>query len=149
MEKKTAQAANRGTIMTQVWRKFSVILVVMVAFTACNRMEPVYNVEEQAIPSGTQQKISSEQVGKIIAKAALDKGWLVNETKPGLLHCTIKWRDHSAVVDITYSNQSYSIELDTSQNLKESDGMIHRKYNERVQALQKEIDKKLSIVAYN
>ncbi len=56
--------------MTQVWRKLSVIFVVMVAFAACNRMEPVYNVEEDTAPAAAQQKISSEQVGKIIAKAA-------------------------------------------------------------------------------
>jgi len=135
--------------MTQVWRKFSIILVMTMAFAACNRMEPVYNVEEDSVPTSTQQKLSSEQVGKIIAKTAIEKGWTVNQVKPGLLHCTLKWQNHSAIIDITYSKKNYSIELDTSQNLKESDGMIHRKYNQRVQQLQNEIDKRLSQVAYN
>jgi len=134
--------------MIEVLRKLSVILLMTVAFAACTRVEPVYNVEEDVVPTATQQKLSSEQVGKIIAKVAIEKGWTVNEIKPGNLHCTLKWHDHSAIVDITYSKTDYSIELDSSQNLKESDGMIHRKYNERVRDLQNEIDKRLSQVAY-
>ena len=119
------------------------------AFTACNRMEPVYNIDEAPVPAVAQQKLSSVQVGKIIAKTAVEKGWMVEQVKPGLLHCTIKWSEHSAVVDISYSKKSYSINLDSSQNLKEADGMIHRNYNERVQQLQAEIDKRLSLVAFN
>jgi hypothetical protein len=135
--------------MTPIWQKLTLTFAVVIAFAACNRMEPIYNVEGDAIPAGTQQKLSSEQVGKAIAKAAIEQGWIVSEVKPGLLHCTIKWKDHSAIADITYTKQDYNIELDSSQNLKESDGMIHRKYNEYVHKLQNEIDKKLSQVAYN
>ncbi len=135
--------------MGQVWRKFGIILVMVAAFASCARVEPVYNVEEDVVPAGTHQKYSSEQIGKMIAKTAIEKGWAVNEVKPGQLHCTLKWREHSATADITYSNKEYSIELDSSQNLKESDGMIHRKYNQRVRDLQNAIDKKLSQAAYN
>jgi hypothetical protein len=135
--------------MIQTWRKFSAILLVVMAFSACSRTEPVYNVEADAIPVSAQQKLSSEQVGKLIAKAALDKGWSVKEVKPGLMHCTMKWRDHSATIDIKYSKHSYSIELDSSQNLKEEDGKIHRKYNQRIQKLQDEIDKRLSQISFN
>jgi len=135
--------------MTSILQKLTITFVAIMAFTACNRMEPVYNVEGDAIPAGTQQKLSSEQVGKTITKTAIEQGWLVSEVKPGLLHCTIKWKDHSAIADITYTKQDYNIELDSSQNLKESNGMIHRKYNEYIHRLQNEIDKKLSQVANN
>jgi len=135
--------------MIRAWQKLIVLFVMTVTFAACNRMEPVYNVEQDAVPTNAQQKLSSEQVGKIIAKAAIGKGWVVNEVKPGLLHCTLKWQDHLAAIDITYSKQDYSIELDSSQNLKESDGMIHKKYNQRVQDLQSDIDKKLSQTVFN
>jgi hypothetical protein len=135
--------------MIQSCRKFGIIFVMTLAFAACARTEPVYNVEQDSVPASTQQKLSSEQVGKIIAQAALAKGWLVNEVRPGELHCTLKWRDHSASVNITYSKKDYSIGLDSSQNLKASDGMIHRKYNQRVRDLQNEIDKRLSQVSYN
>jgi hypothetical protein len=135
--------------MVSVWQKLSILFVIAMTCAACTRVEPVYNVEDAPVPVSTQQKLSSEQVGKIIAKAALEKGWTATEVKPGLLHCTLQWHGHIAIVDITYSRKDYSIELDSSQNLKESDGMIHRKYNERVQELQNEIDKKLSQIAYN
>jgi hypothetical protein len=134
-------------IMIRAWQKFGIVLVMALAVVACNRVEPVYNVEEDAIPDDAQPKLSSEQVGNIITKVAVAKGWTVHKVKPGELRCTIKWHDHSAVAIITYSKMNYSIELDSSQNLKEADGMIHRKYNERVQELQNEIDLKLSQTA--
>jgi len=129
-------------------RKFSIILMMAMAVTACHRVQPVYNVEGDAIPAAAQQKLSSEQVGKIIRKAALAKGWLVKEAKPGLLHCTLEWRGHTAEIDIAYSREDYSIELDSSENLKESNGNIHYKYNKRVQELQAEIDRRLSRAVY-
>jgi hypothetical protein len=140
---------TKGAGMFQIWRKFGVLLVMTVAFAACHRMEPVYNVEQDSIPTGVQQKLSSEQIGKMIAKTAIGKGWVVSEVKPGLLHCVLKWQDHTAAINITYSKQDYSIELDSSENLKESDGMIHKKYNKYIHDLQGEIDKKFSQAAFN
>jgi hypothetical protein len=140
---------TKGAAMFQAWKKFSILLVMTMAFAACHRLEPVYNVEQDSVPAGVQQKLSSEQIGRMIAKTAAGKGWVVSEVKPGLLHCIFKWRDHSAAINIAYSRQDYSIELDSSENLKESDGMIHRKYNKYVHDLQNEIDKKFSQAAFN
>jgi len=135
--------------MIQVWKKFGVVLVLTVTLATCARQQVVYNVDQDAIPPATQQKLSSEQVGKVIAKAALAKGWTVKDIRPGKLHCMLKWRDHTATIDITYSKKEYSIELNSSENLQESDGMIHRRYNEYVRNLQNEIDTKLFDAAYN
>jgi hypothetical protein len=140
---------TKGVAMFQIWRKYGVLLVITIVFAACHRMEPVYNVEQDSVPTGVQQKLSSEHIGKMIAKTAASKGWVVKEVKPGLLHCVLKWKDHSAAINITYSKQDYSIELDSSENLKESDGMIHRKYNQYIRDLQNEIDKKFSEAAFN
>jgi hypothetical protein len=121
----------------------------MIVVASCTRVEPIYNVEDDTVPADVQHKLSSEQVGKIIANAALEKGWTVRHGKPGHMQCTLKWRDHSATVDIAYSKNSYNIELDSSENLLQENGMIHKRYNEYVQQLQNKIDEKLSQADYN
>ncbi len=130
-------------------QRLAIALTVLMTISACERTQPIYNVDHDVVPEATQEKLSAKQVGDIIAKTAVSKGWVVNRVKPGLLHCSIKWREHSAVVDITYSKHNYNIHLDSSENLLQSNGMIHRNYNERVQQLQDEIDRKLSGAAYN
>lgn len=155
--------------MIHVWKKFGIILIVAMAVTACNHLDPVYNIDKAPVPNVAQQKFSSEQIGDIIAKAALNKGWVVDKAAPGLLHCTKKWNNHSAMAgietafsclngcspesitssaNITYSKQSYSIQLDPSQNLNQSDDVTYRRYNQYIQQLQSEIDMELSKAAY-
>ncbi len=122
------------------------LIALFLVLAGCNHTQPIYNVEQEAVPVSARQKVSTEQVGAIIVKVASNEGWIVEKTKPGLLHCKLNWREHTAVVDIVYSDKDYSIHHVSSENLKDQDGKIHRKYNERIHQLQDEIDRALSII---
>lgn len=117
---------------------------VVVLLSACHPVEPVYSVDHADVQYNMEQKISAEKVGSIIKKAALADRWVVKTMSDSKLRCTNSWKNHEAVIDITYSSQSYSINLVSSENLKEKDGMIHHKYNQLVHKLQHDIDHKLS-----
>jgi len=134
--------------MTQSARLLSISFLMMTILVACNHIEPVYNIENEAVPQEAQQHMNADKIGNVIANTALEKGWLVERSKPGLLRCTLKWQEHVAVIHIKYSNKDYSIELESSENLKAADGMIHPRYNKLIKQLEYEIDQKLSAVAF-
>ena len=134
--------------MTRTWKIFCLAVLMVTIFAACNRIEPIYNIENEAVPQEAQHNLSSDKIGTMIANTAFEKGWQVTRLKPGLLRCTLRWQDYAATIKIQYSKKDYSIVLESSENLKESEGMIHPKYNKLVKQLQAEIDKRLSLVAF-
>ena len=125
---------------TKLW--FFIVVVAVAGLTACNRQQPILTIEDVRIPRPAET-LTLDQIKNNIVQAALDKGWLVDEVGPGELRATLKWKNHVAISAIRYSKASYSIKLTSSRNLKEENGMIHRKYNLEVQALEAEIDKRL------
>lgn len=129
--------------MHRYFYKSIAITIIALTLTACHRQEAIY--EAQNPISNTQHKFTQEQVEKIIVQAAIANGWGVEKIKPGELKVSIKWGNHSAVSSITYSSTGYDISLLSSDNLKQEDGKIHRKYNQRVKTLQDAINKKLGL----
>ncbi len=126
------------------------LLLVVFAVTClvgCHREQPIYNVEDSRIPQAAKP-MTLAQVKDAIIQAALDKGWHADEAGPGEVRVTLKWKDHSAVSSVFYTQKTYSIKLDSSVNLKEENGNIHKKYNEEVRALQSEIDRRLYLHAH-
>ena len=122
--------------------KLFVVALVVSGLTACNRQQPILTIEDVRIPRPAEA-LTLDQIKSNIVQAALDKGWLVDDAGPGELRATLKWKNHVAITVIRYSKTTYSIKLASSRNLKEENGMIHRKYNLEVQALEAEIDKRL------
>lgn len=115
---------------------------------ACSRLQPVYNVQEP-LQTASSKSIASEKVGKIISHAAVQQGWKIKSTGVGKYKASIAWREHSAVADIEYSSNSYSINLASSENLLEGKGQIHRKYNQYVRSLKIQIDHDLAAAGIN
>lgn len=122
------------------------LAVLFVVLTGCDRIQPIYNVQDTSIPAAAH-KLSVEQIGSVIMKTALDGGWNVNAVKPGILRCSMKWLDHTAVVEVVFTDRTYSIRHVSSENLKEDAGQIHRKYNNYIHKLQNDIDHALSTAA--
>jgi hypothetical protein len=120
------------------------ICAIGLAVSACQRTEPIYNVENRPAAVPTSTSPSFEIIGDAIVRAAAATGWTLEAIGPDRYRGTIGWHTHTAVVNITYTDQSYSIVLDQSQNLLEGDGQIHRNYNRRVAQLEAEIDRQLS-----
>ncbi|HBM90829.1 MAG TPA: hypothetical protein DD400_02995 [Rhodospirillaceae bacterium] len=120
------------------------LFVVVCVLMGCFRTQPIYNVDTVSIPPIAESKGSLEKTGTIITKAAVALRWHVEKVRPGILHCSLRWRRHKAVVAISYSVTNYSIQYLSSENLLEGMGEIHRKYNRNVLQLQNNIDQALA-----
>lgn len=109
-----------------------------------NRRQPIYDIAERPIAASIQEKLDLDGVRKAIVDAAQTEQWLVEELAPGQLRARRDWRSHSATIDIAYDEDSYSIQLVESANLlQQPDSKIHRKYNQYVMALEREIERAL------
>jgi len=117
-------------------------------FTAAqaSRVEPLVNVENQALARADGKPLSAEQVkSAIIAGSARQRIWTVTPVKNGVMTAMLNVRNkHTAVVDITYSATGFSIKYRESNNLlyeKDENGVdqIHRNYNRWVQGLRQNI----------
>ena len=120
----------------------SLMLVFLV--TGCVRLQPVYNVNNPSVVSGSGSGLSAERVKDAILLGAQAKGWIAEEDGYGHIIATIYVRDHVAAVDITYGENSYSISYKDSKNLLYNGAMIHRNYNKWVKLLANQINKELA-----
>ena len=118
------------------------VLLLVLAVGACQRIQPVYSVQGHAVPAASAS-LAPDQVMQLIVGTAQSKGWAIDPINPTQVRATQKWRTHSATVIITTDGRTFSINFDGSANLSQSGGVVHREYNERVHALEDEIDKRL------
>jgi len=93
------------------------------------------------------QHVTSGQVKDAIINAGQGRDWVMSEAGPGVINATQNVRKHSVTIRINYSEKEYTINYVNSVNLLASDGEIHRAYNHWVNNLDKDIQKRLSIIA--
>jgi hypothetical protein len=101
---------------------FIASILVIFSFVAipaqAGRLEPIQNFENQQIKRFDNKKLTMEDVQMAIRNAAEKVGWRVEPNGPGKIIATLVVRNrHTAVVDITYSPESYSITYKDSKNL--------------------------------
>lgn len=114
-----------------------VLLFSFVLLIAACRTAPVYNVESaplDAPPTATLQDIQ-----RAIIRAGAQRGWEMSPVEPGHIVGTLARRDFTAVIDITFTTQSYSITYKNSNNLNYDGTNIHSNYNAWIQYLQTDI----------
>lgn len=129
-------------MLVRIVRAAIVGTVVAGLLAGCQRIQPIYSVKDHPVPIAAQNQ-PLDSIELTIQSAAAAKGWRVDRVRPGLMRATQKWRDHTAIVDITYDQRSFSIDYEASSNLKAQGDQIHRAYNNFVKALEDEIDKRL------
>ena len=116
--------------------------------------DPIYQVESHPIPQLTQP-LSIKQIEARIIMAGKRTNWQISPINSGRLEGRISWRRHSAAVAINFDRQAYSIQYRGSYNLNEGimhafwsrykgQRTIHRRYNQRVRALEMAIENELS-----
>jgi hypothetical protein len=137
----TRLSSMKTTIKGGTIRRLGVLLLVL-AVSACHRVQPIYTVQGHPIPSASLG-LKPEQITKIIVSTAQSKGWLVDPVGPTEVRATEKWKDHTAVVFISNDDKTFSIRNDDSTNLHQQGDMIHRTYNSRVHALEDAIERRL------
>jgi hypothetical protein len=123
------------------------MLLLVVAAGVCAgeasaRVQPIYTVLGHPIPSASAS-LSPDQITQLIASTAQSTGWVVEPLNSTQVRATQKWRTHSATVIISTDGRTYSIHYETSPNLLQQGGSIHREYNKRVHALEDAIEKRL------
>ena len=118
------------------------ILLVVLALGACQRIQPVYSVQGHAIPAASAS-LAPDQIMQLIVSTAQSKGWLIDPISPTQVRASQKGRTHSATVIISTDGRTYSINYEGSTNLLQTGGVVHREYNERVHALEDAIEKRL------
>lgn len=119
-----------------------ICIVALAGCSALERTEPVRT--PQTIIT---QHVTVDQVKSAIINAGQGRDWIMSEAGPGVINAVQNIRKHSVTVRINYSERNYSINYVSSVNLLASGGEIHRSYNHWVNNLDKDIQKKLAVIA--
>jgi hypothetical protein len=115
-------------------------LLLTAAADAMARTQPVYNVVNKEIRTGSGRTLALEEVGDVLAGAARYKGWAVAKVEEGYLRAEIHVRKHFAAIDIRYTPATYSITYRDSEVLRYDGEKIHRNYNKWIKLIEKEAD---------
>lgn len=124
--------------MKKIIKWFAAVAVVG-ALSGCARTAPIDQVHATVSTGHT-----AEQVKIAILKAGQKRDWIMSEAGPGVIKGRLQARDHSVEIRIPYSATSYSINYESSMNLKAADGKIHKNYNRWVHNLDHDIQMNLS-----
>jgi hypothetical protein len=109
------------------------------------RSEPIYAVDHQPVPPPVAQKLNDDQLGRLFANAAMQKGWRPLPLAPGQIRATLTIRSkHALTVDIIYNRQFYGIVIVGSEALNQTAGRIHPAANQAVRGLQDAIQAAMS-----
>lgn len=123
------------------------------SFTVCAREAvPIVDYLDNAILTSSGKALTADQVKNAIVAGATARGWQTTKgTKGDELQATLHVRGkHTVVVTITYSAQAYSIQYQSSTNMKYSHAadtnvrVIHPFYNRWVSELREGIRTELS-----
>ncbi|MEH6545381.1 MAG: hypothetical protein V7701_03065 [Sneathiella sp.] len=129
--------------------RVTIVALLAVVLTGCfGRLQPVYNVNDMAVPVALQDA-STSKIDSIIKVAVTGRGWRVEDVSPGVIKATLRQRTHEAIVNIKYSNKAYSIDYVSSQDLLYDGSQIHRNYNRWVKTLEQDINKEMYRASLN
>jgi hypothetical protein len=120
-------------------------LAVVIALAGCS-VVPIMNVADAPITSASGKPLSKTEVRAAILRAGAGLGWQMKDENPNMLVGTLQLRSHTAVIEIPYSTNTYSIKYRSSVDLMEKDGKIHKNYNGWIQNLTRGINAQLTAV---
>ncbi|MEM1382643.1 MAG: hypothetical protein AAGG06_03270 [Pseudomonadota bacterium] len=125
------------------------VLIATLALAGC-RSAAVNNVVDAPFPVGVSgaRSLSVDQTEAIIVKVGSDRGWIFTKLGTGHLEGTVNVRGkHTAVIDVLFDREVYSILYKDSQNLNydAAENVIHPNYNSWVGLLDNDI--KLAVQA--
>lgn len=110
---------------------------------SCQRVEPIQNVDDRPI-TGLSRPLTVDQVERAIAAAGVRRGWVFTRVQPGMLRGTHSDGGHTLVLDVPFDATRYSIRVNSSTRMLESEGQIHRTANRWIRYLQQDIDAELA-----
>jgi hypothetical protein len=125
--------------------KIKILAILIFIMMAGCTSQPVLNVSETHLPTlenGSRPTV--DVVQHAILSACKVRGWVPRVVQPGIIEARLTVRSHQALVEITYTDNSYAITYKDSENLDYSNGSIHRNYNRWVVNLSDTIQKEIS-----
>jgi hypothetical protein len=119
------------------------LLLIALAVAGCGRTATLYQPPRVAF-----FPMDTTAVEHAIITGMVKRRWVASREGPGSILGTLHLRDHTVVVRITYTNDSYQIAYVSSENMKYSrkaDGteIIHKNYNSWIDNLTRDIDAEL------
>lgn len=117
-------------------RKYLFILSVCLFSAACRSYPAVYEVKDCFVTVSEGQTLR-----QAIFQAGKGRRWVMYEKEPGLIQAHLKVRGHEVVVNIPYTQDSFSIEYVSSENMNYNPekNRIHPKYTQWVRNLEVDI----------
>lgn len=131
-------------------RKLLIVLCFCLCAIGCvKKTVPVHSVGYQVPMVDGQAHVTKAQIRNAILLGCQDKKWAAVDAGPDTIEASILVRHkHDVTITITYSATGYSIDLKSSQNMKESvkDGgrVIHKAYYKWIDNLNYNIKKHLT-----
>lgn len=122
-----------------------VAMMMALALAGCRATVPVRNIDNvnYGMTSFTpSEPLTLEDYERAIVRAGSERGWVFEPVGPGHLVGTNNVRGkHTAVVDVTFDSETFSIDYKDSTNLKwdSKKGTIHPNYNSWVELLKADI----------
>ncbi|WP_026802997.1 hypothetical protein [Aliarcobacter lanthieri] len=129
--------------MNNIFKILLVSIVGLFVLAGC-RAASVYNVVDT--PVSLKAGVSDDNIYGAIKTAGAGLGWQITKVKPGLAQGQLNIRKHTAIVEIPYSANSYSIKYKSSSelNYNAEKNTIHNNYNGWVQNLSNAIQVQLN-----
>jgi hypothetical protein len=115
----------------------------VLAFVSACTSRPILNVTSAPVVT-SGKAVSPQAVEGAIVRAGTVLGWKMTPSRPGLVIGILDLRTHSAIVDVTYDANAYSIKYKDGVNLNYDGTNIHKNYNGWIENLDRNIRTELS-----
>lgn len=122
--------------------RVTILIVTILALAGCVS-KPIYNVDNRSFSKEAMLPIATVQEKiKIIGS---DRGWVFEDVAPGHMIGSVGNPKHNARVNLNYTEKTFSITYLDSQNLRETEGTIHHRYNRWIEFLERDLVTKLGL----
>lgn len=118
-------------------RRWVALPLVVASIVVCCRSAPIRNVLDE--PFDGRRVATLEDRTRVVVRAGVVGGWLMEEQAPGEITATYRRRGYEAKVKITYDLEHFSIRYVESRNLSAHGDRVHPTYNQWVEKLAADI----------
>ena len=122
------------------------VCIIAIATFGCSS-KPMVRSENNTIPSLSDgSPMTLNDVKNIILRACEGRGWVTKVKDGNVIEAQYSGRNHRAIIEIPYSQKSYSIVYKDSDGLgRTKNGKIHNNYNRWVAYLSDDIQLGLNL----
>ncbi|WP_417514745.1 hypothetical protein [Minwuia sp.] len=135
--------------MTQQGITLIVVVIAVALLSGCLREQPIYNVTDRRFPLSVSNQLTLDDVAEAISKAGKgrNESWNFKRESTNLMIAELFIRQHSAKVQIPFSEDKFSITYADSAVLRYDGKNIHRNYNKWVKFLEEDIVREVNKAA--